>query len=96
MLEQLLALDTVVTKKQLIRSILKDQRALQKRKKANFLITNTYFIWFPFLKWAIPASFFFIFVFSTQLTINKMLYKSLPMTGFELRITGVKGDRSTI
>ena len=25
-----------------------------------------------------------------------MLYKSLPMTGFELRITGVKGDRSTI
>ena len=32
-----------------------------------------------FLKWAIPGHFFFIFVFSIQLTDN-VQYKFLPMT----------------
>ena len=51
-----------------------------------------------FFKWAIPGLFFFIFVFSIQLTVGKQLnvrYKSLPMTGFELRTSGVGSDRST-
>ena len=39
-----------------------------------------------------PASFF---VFSTQLTVNKCSTKVLPMTGFEPRNSGVRGDRST-
>ena len=33
---------------------------------------------------AIPSLFFFIFVFSKQLTVN-VQYKFLPMTGFEPR-----------
>ena len=44
------------------------------------------------------ASFFFIFVFSIQLTVDKQLnvrYKSLPMTGFELRTSGVRSNCST-
>ena len=41
------------------------------------------------------ASFFFIFVFSTQLTVNKCLIKVLLMTGFEPLISGFGGDRST-
>jgi len=39
-----------VTKKQLIRSILKDQRALQKRKKANFLYHKYIFYLVSFFK----------------------------------------------
>ena len=38
------------------------------------------------------ASFFFIFVFSTQLTVNKCSIKVLRMTGFKPRISGVRGD----
>ena len=49
---------------------------------------------FFFKKWAIPGLFFFIFVFSIQLTVS-VLYKSLPMTGFELRTYGVGSNRST-
>ena len=41
------------------------------------------------------ASFFFIFVFSIQLTVKNVKYKSLPMTRFEPRTSGVGGDRST-
>ena len=37
--------------------------------------------------WSLPASFFFIFVFSIQLTVY-VKYKLLPITGFELRISG--------
>ena len=48
-----------------------------------------------FKKWAIPGLFLFIFVFSTQLTVN-VQYKILPMTGSELRISGFGIDRSTI
>ena len=39
------------------------------------------------LKWAIPASFYFIFVFSKHLTVNKCSIEILPMTGFEPRTT---------
>ena len=35
-----------------------------------------------FFTWAIPGLFFFIFVFSIQLSVN-VQYKFLPMTGFE-------------
>ena len=38
--------------------------------------------------------FFFIFVFSIQLTVN-VRYKFLPMTGFEPRTSGIGSDRST-
>ena len=50
-----------------------------------------------FFKWAIPGLFFFIIIFSTQLTVGKQLnvrYKRLPMTGYELRTSGVGSDRS--
>ena len=43
-------------------------------------------------KWAVPSLFFLIFVFSTQLTITICL---ICLTGFESRISGVGGDRST-
>ena len=49
---------------------------------------------FVFFKWAIPGLFFFIFVFSIQLTVN-VRYKFLPMTGFEPRTSGIGSDRST-
>ena len=42
----------------------------------------------------IPASVFFIFVFSIQLILN-VQYKFLPMTGFELRTSAVRGECST-
>ena len=42
-----------------------------------------------------PASFFFIFVFSIQLTVNKCTIWSLLMTGFEPRTSGVRSDCST-
>ena len=42
-----------------------------------------------------PASFFFIFFFSLQLTITNVLYKRLPMTGFELWTSGVRSNHST-
>ena len=45
-------------------------------------------------KWAIPGLFFFIFVFSIQLTVN-VRYKFLPMTGFEPRTSGIGSDCST-
>ena len=45
-------------------------------------------------KWANPGPFFFIFVFSLQLTVN-IQYKLLPMTGFEPRTSGVGSNRST-
>ena len=47
------------------------------------------------LKLAIPGLFYFIFVFSTQLTVKQIFDKSLPMTGFKPWISGVGGDRST-
>ena len=47
-----------------------------------------------FFKWAIPGLYFFIFVFSIQLTVN-VKYKMLPMTGFEPRTSGIGSDRST-
>ena len=44
----------------------------------------------------LPASFFFIFVFSIQLTV-KFQYNFLPMSGFEPRTSGIGigSDRST-
>ena len=51
--------------------------------------------WYFLTKWAIPCLFFFIFVFSTELTLNNCSIKVLPMIGFELRISGVGGDCST-
>ena len=47
-----------------------------------------------FFKWASRSLFFFIFVFSIQLTVN-MQYNFLPMTGFEPRTSGVGSNRST-
>ena len=58
-------------------------------------------IWYQYCKntflkkWAIPGLFFFIFVFSLQLTVNNVQYKSLPMTGFEPWTSGVGSDHST-
>ena len=43
------------------------------------------------LRWAIPGLFFFIFVFSNL----RLADKTLPMSGFELRISGVGSNRST-
>ena len=39
-------------------------------------------------KWAIPGLFYFIFVFSIQLTVN-VQFKCLPMTGFEPRTSEI-------
>ena len=47
-----------------------------------------------FLKWDNPGLFFFIFVFSIQLTVN-IQYKFLPMTEFEPWTSAVRSDRST-
>ena len=47
-----------------------------------------------FLKWTIPGLFFFIFVFSIQLTVN-IQYQFLLMTGFELQTSRIGSDRST-
>ena len=46
-----------------------------------------------FKKWVILGLFFFIFVFSTQLTVN-VQYNFLPMTGFEPQTSGFGSDRS--
>ena len=45
-------------------------------------------------KSANPGLFFFIFVFSIQSTVN-VQYNFLPMTGFELRTSGVGSKHST-
>ena len=42
-----------------------------------------------FYNCTIPGLFLFIFVLSTQLTVN---VKFLPMTGFELRTSGIGND----
>ena len=47
-----------------------------------------------FKKWAIPGLFFFIFVFSIQLTVN-VQYKLLPMTRFKPQTSGIGSDIST-
>ena len=47
-----------------------------------------------FFKWAIPGLFFFIFVFSIQLTVN-VQYKFLLMTRFEPRTSGIGSYCST-
>ena len=47
-----------------------------------------------FKKWAIPGLFFFIFAFSTHLTVN-VQYKFVPMTGLEPWTSGIGSDRST-
>ena len=48
-----------------------------------------------FFKWAISGLFFFIFVFSIQLTVNIVQYNFLPMTGFKLRTSGIESKCST-
>ena len=47
-----------------------------------------------FKRWAIHGLFFFIFVFSIQLTVNIQWFY-LSMTGFELRTSGAGSDHST-
>ena len=47
-----------------------------------------------FLKWVIPGLFFFIFVFSIQLTEKEYSDKNSPMTGFELDTSGFGSDHS--
>ena len=44
---------------------------------------------FTFLNWTISGLFFFIFIFPIQLTENKCSTKILPMTGLELRTSGI-------
>ena len=55
----------------------------------NFLLQSVCF------KWAIPGFFFFIFVFSIQLTVNKCSKQIFPMTWFEPRTSGVETNCST-
>ena len=43
-----------------------------------------------------PASFFFIFVFSIQLTAKIVQYKILPTTGFEPRTSGVESEETAL
>ena len=45
-------------------------------------------------KWAIPGLFFFILVFSIQLTEKEYSVKNSPMTGFELETSGFRSDHS--
>ena len=47
-----------------------------------------------FFNGPLPAPFFFIFVFSTQLTV-KNVQQTLPMTGVEPRSSRIESDRST-
>ena len=47
------------------------------------------------LKRAIPGLFFLYFRLYNTVDSKQMFDKSLPMTGFEPRIFGVGGDRST-
>ena len=48
-----------------------------------------------FSKWAILGIFFFIFVFSIEQLVDKLVDKILPMTGFEPWISGVRSDHCT-
>ena len=50
---------------------------------------------FSFLNGPFPAYFFLIFRLLNTVDSKQMYYKSLPMPGFEPRISGVGGDRST-
>ena len=55
-------------------------------------------IWYwlvSFLNGSFLASFFLYFRLFNTVDWKQMFDKSLPMTGFELRISGVWGDRST-
>ena len=48
--------------------------------------------------WAIPGLFFFFFYFCLFYTVKSkqnVLHKRVPMTGFELRTSGVGSDCST-
>ena len=60
------------------------------------MTANMHLVWLEsfFKKWANPGIFFFIFVFSTQMT-EHIQYKFLPMTGYEQWTSGVGSDRST-
>ena len=44
---------------------------------------------------AIPSLFFLYFRLFNTIDIKQMFDKSLPMSGFELRISSIRGDRST-
>ena len=46
-------------------------------------------------KWVIPGLFFLYFRLFNTVDCKQMFDKSLPMTGFEPRISGVGGNRST-
>ena len=48
-----------------------------------------------FFKMAIPGLFFLYFRLFNTIDIKQMFDKSLPMSGFELRISSIRGDRST-
>ena len=48
-----------------------------------------------FLKWAIPGLFLFYFRLFNTVDNKQMLNKILPMTGVELRTSGIESDRST-
>ena len=68
-----------------------DQNTGQLTPEPTWLLPNSDFL----IKiWSIPGLFFFIFVFSIQLTVN-VQYKFLLMTGFEPRTSGIGSDRST-
>ena len=64
-------------------------------RRPQFASSHRQNLYWTFFKMAIPGLFFFIFVFSIQLTVHTQ-YKVLPMTGFELQTSGIGSDRSTI
>ena len=57
------------------------------------VMSVTIFLYINLKKWASPCIFLFIFVFST--VNNKYVhFKILPVTGFELRTSGIGSDCS--
>ena len=60
-----------------------------------WVLQGCLFFHFSFFNGSFSASFFFIFVFSMQLTVNKCSIAILPMTGFEPQTSGFESNRST-
>ena len=62
--------------------------------KTQIAFTKMVSIYAIFYNWVIPCLFFFIYVLST-VNSKYIHYIILPMTGFELRTSGIGCDRST-
>ena len=57
-------------------------------------LNKKYQIPYSWISALFPASFFFILVFSTVITVKHILYLILPMTGIKLRTYGMCSNRS--